>query len=60
MYIKFGDPKSIIADFRFYKPKKCFKKGVLKMQKLKKNVFSKIQKSVFRINKSTHCVQISS
>jgi len=23
MYIKFGDPKSIIADFQFFKPKKC-------------------------------------
>ncbi len=25
MYIKFGDPKSIIADFQFSRPKKCQK-----------------------------------
>ena len=44
MYIKFGDPKSIIADFRFYKSKKCFKKGLLKIKKIEKKMFFKKRK----------------
>ena len=48
MYIEFGDPKSIIADFQFFEPKKCFKKRLLKIKKLKKNVFQKNKKSSLR------------
>ena len=48
MYIKFGEPMSIIADFQYFKPKKSFKKALLKKQKLKKNVFQKNKKSSSR------------
>ena len=41
MHIKFGEPMSIIADFQYFKPKKWFKKALLKKQKLKKKFFKK-------------------
>ena len=44
MYIKFGDPKSIIVDFQFSSQKKCLKKHFLKKQKLKKKFFEKTKK----------------
>ena len=48
MYIKFGDPKSIIVDFQFSSQKKCLKKHFLKKQKLKKKFFEKTKKSTSR------------
>ena len=46
MYIKFGDPKSIIADFQFFKPKKCLKTLFKNAKIEKKKVFRKNKKKV--------------
>jgi len=44
MYIKFGDPKSIRAEFHFSGPKKSLKRSFKKSKKCKNDFFKKPKK----------------